>query len=366
MYATVLLATSLLVTAVWVLRARARTPAVTPADMPAATPAARPAASLPAGPAAAPREETGAAPAPTDDGRLEAAAAQATDRLWKLAFAAPTQTQSSPEIYRKVRDNVLAKLQVDTLDPDCFPRRPALLPQLLRAVDDPQAASERIARIIAHDPVLTADVLRLANSALYRTTAAPVETIPRAIVVCGIDALRAMLAAALLRPVFRATRRNFPRFPRILWDRTERAARAAELYAMATAPQDRFEGQMAVLLGALGPLVVYGAVLDVYSRNAHFLPNAALCVDLIGAMGPAMARRIACDWQASPRLVAALEDSNQDFLTTARRVGELLGTLAFLESQTVITGGQRRDMIALAGIDGALAEDIGRALARPA
>ncbi len=164
-----------------------------------------------------------------DAARLEAAKAQAAARLWKLAFAAPSQSQASLDIHRRVRDNIVAILQVDSLDPRYFPRRPALMPQLLHAVNDPHAASEKISRIIAHDPVLTADVLRLANSSMNRTSPAPIETIQRAIVVCGVDALRGMLAAAMLRPVFRATRRNFPRLPRMLWERTERAARAAEL-----------------------------------------------------------------------------------------------------------------------------------------
>ncbi|MGO8857194.1 MAG: HDOD domain-containing protein [Steroidobacteraceae bacterium] len=287
-----------------------------------------------------------------DAARLEAAKAQAAARLWKLAFAAPSQSQASLDIHRRVRDNIVAILQVDSLDPRYFPRRPALMPQLLHAVNDPHAASEKISRIIAHDPVLTADVLRLANSSLNRTSPTPIETIQRAIVVCGGDALRGMLATAMLRPVFRATRRNFPRLPRMLWERTERAARAAELYAMETNPQDRFEAQLVALLSALGPLVVYSAALDVYARNPHFSPSAALCVELIGAFAPEMSQRVARGWQTSSRLLAALEGSAEEPLTAALHVGEFFGTLAFLESQTVISRDARLDLIADAGMAG--------------
>jgi HD-like signal output (HDOD) protein len=219
-------------------------------------------------------------------------------------------------------------------------------------VNDPHAASAKISRIIAHDPVLTADVLRLANSSLNRTSPTPIETIQRAIVVCGVDALRGMLATAMLRPVFRATRGNFPRLPRMLWDRTERAARAAELYAMETNPRDRFEAQLVALLSALGPLVVYSAALDVYARNPHFSPSAGLCVELIGAFAPEMSQRVARDWQTSSRLLAALAGSAEEPLTAALHVGEFFGTLAFLESQTVISRDARLDLIADAGIAG--------------
>jgi HD-like signal output (HDOD) protein len=260
--------------------------------------------------------------------------------------------QCPAAVTARVRNNIEAMLLVDTVDPKYFPRRPALLPQLLQAVDDPSVRSERLSRMIAHDPVLTADVLRLANSSLYRLSPTPIETIQRAIVVCGVDALRGMLAAALMRPVFRATRRNFPRLPRMLWERTERAARAAELYAMETKSHDRFEAQLVVLLSALGPLVVYGAALDVFARNPHFPPNGALCVELIGSLAPQMSRRIAQEWQTSARLVAALENSPAETLTVALHVGELLGTLCFLESQTVISRQDRLEAIAAAGIAG--------------
>jgi hypothetical protein len=134
--------------------------------------------------------------------RLNTANNSAADRLWRLAFGAPSQGRASESSDRLVRDNILSMLQVDTLDPNYFPRRPALMLQLMQAVDDPSAASDRLSRIIARDPVLAADVLRLASSNLYRTSPEPIETIQRAIVVCGVEALRGILAVAMMRPVF--------------------------------------------------------------------------------------------------------------------------------------------------------------------
>jgi HD-like signal output (HDOD) protein len=285
-----------------------------------------------------------------DVDRIRTVSKQAADRLWKLAFAAPSQNQASELVNRRIRDNIVAKLQVDTLDEKYFPRRPTLMPQLLQAVNDPRAASEKIARIIAHDPVLTAEVLRLANSTLHRAAGPPIETIQRAIVVCGVDALRGMLATAMLQPVFRATRKNFPRLPRMLWERTEHATRAAESYALERHPRDRFESQLVVLLSALGPLVVYSVTLDVYARNPHFSPNGDLCVALIGDLAPQISRHIARNWETSPRLLAALDGDAAEPLTAALHVGELLGSLSLLESQTVISGAERRKVLDSAGL----------------
>jgi HD-like signal output (HDOD) protein len=285
-----------------------------------------------------------------DTARVEEASNEAARRLWKLAFGAPAEPPPLVKAHARVRDLICAVLEVDELDPNYFPRRPTLMPQLMQAMNDPRAASEKLSRMIAHDPVLTADVLRLANSALYRTSSSPIETIQRAIVVCGVDALRGIVATAMLRPVFRASRTNFPRLPRMLWDRTERAARAAELYAAKTHPEDRFEAQLVVLLSALGPLVVYSAALDGYSRAPRLSPNPTLFVELIGTLAPQMSQRIARDWETSPRLSSVLAKSGEETLAGALHVGELLGTLSLLESQTVISRDERLDLVKSAGL----------------
>jgi HD-like signal output (HDOD) protein len=300
--------------------------------------ARKPQTLLPSGAIAASIKSRGSAPTSLPDtARAELANNLVTERLWKLAFAAAPEPEPLEPPHARVRDGVFAVLKADTLDEKYFPRRPTLMPQLLRAVDDPRSAPDKLARIVAHDPVLTADVLRLANSPMFRISSTPIETIPRAIVVLGVDALRGLVATAMLQPVFRATRSNFPRFPRMLWDRTERAACAAELYALKALPADRFEAQLLILLSALGPLVVYGAALDVYSQRPRLTPNATLLVDLTAALGPEVSARIAQHWETSPRLVAAIERRPSEALTMALCAGEVLGTLSLLRTQNVIT-----------------------------
>jgi hypothetical protein len=140
----------------------------------------------------------------------------------------------------------------------------------------------------------------------------------------------------------------------MLWERTERAARAAEMYAVKTQPQDRFEAQLIILLSALGPLVVYGAALEMYSRRPQVVPNPTLMVALTAALGPQVSKRIARHWETSPRLVAAIERSPEEALTRALCVGELLGTLSLLQTQSVITSAEGRATADDVGLPGAL------------
>jgi hypothetical protein len=104
--------------------------------------------------------------------------------------------------------------------------------------------------------------------------------------------------------------------------------------------------------------VVYGAALDGYSRSLKLSPNPALFVELIETLAPRMSLRIARDWQTSPRLLSVLERSGEEKLATALHVGELLGTLSFLESQTVISRQERLDSVKIAGLPADIVDDI--------
>jgi HD-like signal output (HDOD) protein len=281
-----------------------------------------------------------------------------TGRLWRLAFAAPPQAPPLDAAHGRVREAIFSLLRAKAIDQKYLPRRPTLMPQLLRVIDERSAAPEKLSRMFGLDPVLAADVLRLANSSLYRMSAAPIESMQRAIAVLGMDTLRGVLATAMLQPVFRATRTNFPRFPRLLWERTARVARAAELYAQQSMPGDRFEAQLVALLNALGPLTVYSVSLDVYAQTPQLAPNPALCAELTAALGAQMSLRIARQWQTSARLLAALETQADEPLSAALAVGELLGTLVLLESQTVISRSERLECVSRAGLDHPWTADI--------
>ncbi len=79
--------------------------------------------------------------------QIGAVNASVADRLWRLAFGAPAQTAPPARPHLRIRELICAKLQVDALDPEYFPRRPTLMPQLLKALDDPRAES---AKTVAH------------------------------------------------------------------------------------------------------------------------------------------------------------------------------------------------------------------------
>lgn len=301
-------------------------------------------------------------PGQATSGALPAALERASQLLWQHAFRISGEPAALAEAHRPVRAAILQAATTGELPDRYFPRRPMLMPQLQAAVNDPNAAPTKLASIIAQDPVLAGDVLRLANSVFYRMSPEPVETIQRAIIVCGTDGLQSLAATALMQPVFRGGQEAFSRFPTLLWARSTRASVAAELYAQRRRSGERFTAQLLTILDALGPLVVYRMTMDQYRTVAPLQPAPLLLVEMISRCAGELSRRVAAHWDSPPRLIAALAIAGSGLAATedrqglgvlvdALRTGQLLGTLSLLESERVLDATQVRQLAKDAGVE---------------
>ena len=190
-----------------------------------------------------------------------------------------------------------------------LPRRPMLIPQLLRALNDAESTRAELAKIILQDPVLAADVLKIANSPYYRVTREPVDSIDRAIVLLGTEGLKSVVAASILQPVFRTAKGQFPAFAPTLWDLAMRTSTAAGIYAARTRIADPFTAQLLGLLSALGPLAVFRVTSEAYLRHAQVTPRAGAYIRLINEHADAASMAIASHWELPATFVLALSES---------------------------------------------------------
>src|SRR5262249_33656690 len=110
------------------------------------------------------------------------------------------------------------------------PRRPNMLPKILSASNDDSFSRRELAALIARDPSLVGNLLKIANSSYYRVSPQPIESVDRAVVLLGTDGIRSLVTAALMQPIFRIGCAEFPRFPDFAWEHTYRSASAAVPY----------------------------------------------------------------------------------------------------------------------------------------
>lgn len=78
-----------------------------------------------------------------------------------------------------------------------LPAQPVAALRILRMVDDPNASTAELARLVEADPALSAKVIKLANSPYYGLTSS-VASAARAVILLGFTTVRALAVTACL------------------------------------------------------------------------------------------------------------------------------------------------------------------------
>jgi HD-like signal output (HDOD) protein len=253
-----------------------------------------------------------------------------------------------------------------------FPRRPNLLPELIRAINDESVSVRRLVAIVARDPALVGNLLKVANSSFYRLTPQPVETIERAIVVLGNDGLRSVMAAALMQPIFRSSGAGgASRFPELVWEHAVRSAHAAIPHAALVERANPFAAELLSLVSGLAEIVLFRAVLE------HCPPSPGregadplVIASILGSHAARFAWHIGADWRLSEEMLAALEEQMAPSepataLGRSLRFGRRAGALAVLHAHAILNEESVRASLPPSGLSPSHLESMLRRLLRP-
>lgn len=112
-----------------------------------------------------------------------------------------------------------------------LPRRPMTLPMLMRALSDESGDRQKLSQIILGDPSLTDQILQVANSPYFRTGDHTIESVDQAVFVLGMNGIRNVIAAAVMRPMMAARNSREALFAQRVWRWGLTCARAAEFIA---------------------------------------------------------------------------------------------------------------------------------------
>lgn len=237
----------------------------------------------------------------------EADPAELMNRLFTFALGREAEIEGRSTEHAEIEQATVEALAELANQPRHLPRRPQLLPQLMTAVNDDATSMREIARLIARDPALTGNLLRIANSPAYRMQPAPIESIERAVAVLGTHGIRSTIAAAVLQPVL-SSGGAFAPLPDVIWELSLRAASSAESHAMLIGNDDPFAAQLLALLHGLGSIAIFRIARDEFADHPEAAPSAALFSHLIESYAAPTAAVIASSWELSPRIVAALNE----------------------------------------------------------
>jgi HD-like signal output (HDOD) protein len=311
------------------------------------------AAPVPAAAAAAP------VPVPTSASPAAQAPAQpSSSRHIDLAFyrwlTDPVRGDASPA----AEAAILAELRRLAGDPaaagELVPRVPAVVPQLLRSLREGVDGRE-LARQIARDALLVAEVIREANSPLFRT-AQPVRSIDGAVMVLGENGLRILLARVAFRPIINMQGGALARLvaPR-LWAQSDRCALAASLVAP-EAGADPFEAYLAGLMLNLGLIVAFRLVDHL---EQPVVPQSDAFCDALLDTARALSADIATQWELPPFVARAIQRAGRpgaEALAETLGRADLLAKLRLLVDHGVYSAGEALVQDLLAGPAGRVFE----------
>ena len=199
---------------------------------------------------------------------VSAAAPPAAPFLPWLLGCAPLQPVPLTDAEARALAALDKTLALPAMPDDLLPRAATLIPQLLALLRQSDLPVAALAQRTARDPVLAAEVLRLASSPYYRAQGA-VTDLAQAIALIGVEGLQTVIARVVLKPIFEAPPGPLSaRAARRLWDHAEALATRAAAQA-SDAGVSAFDGYLAGLLHGTG-----------WSVALRLLDRAALPVPL--------------------------------------------------------------------------------------
>lgn len=301
---------------------------------------------------------------------------EALRRLRGLELGAelPAQADSQDPAHDRIVAAALAAIGDPASQKQYFPRRPNLLPELIRAINDENVSVRRLVPIVAQDPALVGNLLRVANSSYYRITQQPIETIERAMVILGSDGLRSVMAAALMQPIFQVPGAGgASRFPEIVWEHAVRSAHAAIPHAALVERANAFAAELLTLIYGLAEIVLFRAVLE------HCPPGPGrgrqgivplVVASILDSRAAAFAWQIGAEWRLSEEMLAAIEEqmvASEPATPLGRslRFGRRAGALAVLHGNTLIDEASLRISLPPSGLSPAHLESMMKRLLRP-
>jgi HD-like signal output (HDOD) protein len=300
--------------------------------------------------------------------------AEVMKRLRGLELGADLSTPSERQM--RAHERIVAAALAAIGDPASqrkyFPRRPNLMPELIRAINDEGVAVRKLVPIVAQDPALVGNLLKVANSSYYRVNHA-VETIERAIVVLGSDGLRSVMAAAMMQPIFQVPGAGgASRFPEIVWEHAVRSAHAAIPHAGLVTRENPFAAELLTLISGLAEIVLFRAVLEHSSRSPGGDGVDPLVIaSILDSHSAAFAWHIGADWRLSEEMLAALEEQMVSGSEPATPLGRSLcfgrraGALAVLHANSIISDASLRASLPPSGLSPPHLESMLKRLLRP-
>ena len=191
-----------------------------------------------------------------------------------------------------------------------MPRLPDTASRLIQVINNPASSVEQIVDIIRYDPTVTADLLRLCNSA-YFGLVRRVRSIDEATRLLGTAKVLQLVISGTMQVTLARPQRGYGLAPGALWEHSVTVALACQSLAQRYAPREAAVLFTAGLLHDLGKVVLseyvaaeYGEIMErVQGQNASFLDAER---EVLGFTHAEIGARLAHNWSLPDTIVRCI------------------------------------------------------------
>ncbi|WP_372972718.1 HDOD domain-containing protein [Marinobacter sp.] len=221
-----------------------------------------------------------------------------------LLDCSPRQLTTPSPFTGKILREIENRLDSNRLEE--LPRQPLTLPTLMRTLASESTTRKDVTGIILSDAALTDQVLQVANSPFFKAGDQTVETVDQAVFLLGLDGIRNVASASVMRPMLAARNSTESTFTQRVWRWGLSCARASELIAL-NRKEESTSYFMTGLLPALAYLTLRREVQSIIRRrypDQHATPQ--MYYEAMHRFAWATAQKVARAWNLPPRYHALL------------------------------------------------------------
>ncbi len=183
-----------------------------------------------------------------------------------------------------------------------LPTLPEVAIQVRNAVEKENSTAKEVADIIVTDAALSARLLQVANSPLYRGRV-QIDSVQMAVTRLGVRLVRSLVVSLIMQQIFQPTHDLLDKKFRQVWEQSVQIAALSRVLAGNLDHLDKEQAMLGGLIHNIGAL----PILAMAESNDELLENPQELERVILALSPVVGSRILGLWDFPPSLTKVTE-----------------------------------------------------------
>lgn len=201
--------------------------------------------------------------------------------------------------HQALLDQIIAAIENDTL---VLPTLPDIAIKIQHLIDEPNVTAEQIVRALASDPVISAQLIKAANSAAYADKR-PVENVRGAVSRLGYRQLRNLVMMLTMNKMFYAKNPILNKYMKTTWQHSREVASISYVLALR---QPRLSPDQAMLAGLVHEIGILPLCLHVETSRMQISESAL--EELIRKCGSTIGTKLLQKWNFPQDLIGVIAE----------------------------------------------------------